>query len=101
MEIKCPNCHEIFRPDHYDEEYLYLTNSSIVYDCIKESHRLLTNLKKEITTLDFENYRTEGKKTHTKINFAKNGDKRVDLFRKQLELFVKSINQVSNVVKKS
>jgi len=29
----------------------YPTNSSIVYDCIKESPRLLTNLMKEITTL--------------------------------------------------
>jgi len=78
----------------------YPTNNSIVYDCIKESHRLLTHLKKEINTLDFENYRTEGKKTYAKINFAKTGDERVDLFRKQLELFVKSINQVSNVIKK-
>jgi len=77
----------------------YLTNSSIVNDCIKESHRLLTLLQKEINTLDFENYRTEGKKTHAKINFAKTGDERVDLFRKQLELFVKTINQVSNVIK--
>ena len=54
---------------------------------------------KEITKLKFENYRTEGKKTHAKINFAKTGEERTDLFRKQLELFIKSIHQVSNVLK--
>jgi len=79
----------------------YPTNSSLVFDCIKESDRLLKHLKEEIESLDYEDYVTEGKKTHFKINQPKNsGDKRADLFRKQLELFVKCINQVSNVVKK-
>jgi IS5 family transposase len=79
----------------------YPTNNSLLYDCIKESHRLLTHLQKEINTLEFENYLKEGKKTYAKINFAKTEDKRVDLFLKQFGLFVKSINQVSNVIKKS
>jgi len=79
----------------------YPTNSSLVLDCIEESNRLLKRLKKEIENLSYEDYVTEGKKTHFKINQPKNsGDKRADLFRKQLELFVKCINQVSNIVKK-
>jgi IS5 family transposase len=76
------------------------TNSSIVFDCIKESQRLLEHLQKEIGTLGYENYCGEGRKTNFKINVAKNEDKRLELFKKQLELFVRCINQVSNIVKK-
>jgi len=79
----------------------YPTNNSLVWDCIKESHRLLKHLKEEIDSLDYENYRTEGKKTYFKINVSKTSDQRADLFRKQLELFIKCINQVSNIVKKN
>jgi len=78
----------------------YPTNNSIVWDCIKESHRLLEHLKEEIGTLGYQNYRREGKKTYFKIANAQSGDQRADLFKKQLELFVKCINQVSNIVKK-
>ena len=78
----------------------YPTNNSLVWDCIKESHLHLKHLKGEIETLDYENYRTEGKKTYFKINVAKTGDQRVDLFRTQLKLFIQCINQVSNIVKK-
>jgi len=78
----------------------YPTNNSLVWDCIKESHRLLNHLKKEISTLGYENYRTEGKKTYFKINVTKTEEYRKDLFRGQLELFMKCINQVSNIVKK-
>jgi IS5 family transposase len=78
----------------------YPTNSSLVYDCIKESDRLLNQLKEEIQNLAFEEYEKEGKKRHAKINFAKSADGRTVLFKEQLELFVKSISQVSNIVKK-
>jgi len=78
----------------------YPTNNSLVWDCIKESHRLLSKLKDEIGLLDYQSYRKEGKKTYFKINVTKTGDQRVDLFRKQLVLFVKCINQVSNIIKK-
>jgi len=44
-------------------------------------------------------YSKQGKKTYFKINNTK-GDKRKDLFGNQLTLFVKTINQVSNVIKK-
>lgn len=78
----------------------YPTNNSLVWDCIKESHRLLVHLQKEITNLDYRDYTTTAKKTFFKINVTKGADKRIDLFRKQLITFTKCINQVSNVVKK-
>jgi IS5 family transposase len=79
----------------------YPTNNSLVWDCVKESHRLLEHLKEEITGIDIENYRTRAKKTYFKINVTKDADKRVKLFEKQLKLFTECINQVSNIVKKS
>lgn len=78
----------------------YPTNNSLVWDCIKESHRLLVHLQKEITNLDYRDYTTTAKKTFFKINVTKGVDKRVDLFKKQLITFTKCINQVSNIVKK-
>jgi IS5 family transposase len=79
----------------------YPTNNSLVWDCVKESHRLLKKLHEEIVTMKFENYRREAKKTYFKINVTKDADKRVKLFEKQLKLFTKCINQVSNTIKKS
>jgi IS5 family transposase len=79
----------------------YPTNNALVWDCIKESHRLLKHLKEEIETLEYEDYRTEGKKTYFKINVARTGDQRADLFLKQMKLFMNCINQISNIVKKS
>jgi IS5 family transposase len=78
----------------------YPTNNSIVWDCIKESDRLLRRLQEEVTGLNYENYRTEGKKTFFKINVTGCSDQRAALFLRQLNLFTKCINQVANVVKK-
>lgn len=78
----------------------YPTNNSLVWDCIRDSHRLLTQLKKEVNTLSFIDYTKAAKKTHFKINVTKVKDKRYDLFCKQLILFTKVINQTSNLVKK-
>jgi IS5 family transposase len=78
----------------------YPTNNSLVWDCIKESHRLLTHLQEEIESFTFRDYTKSAKKTWYRINNTKSGEKRVDLFKKQLVTFIKSINQVSNVVKK-
>ena len=79
----------------------YPTNNSILWDCIKEAHRLLEHLREEINTFSYRDYTTQAKKTYYKINIIKGQDKRVELFRKQLVLFVKTINQVSNVIKKN
>jgi IS5 family transposase len=68
---------------------------------IKEAGRLLTHLQEEVNTLDIEDYRKGAKKTYFKINVSKGEDKRAALFVDQLARFVKCINQVSNIVKKS
>ena len=79
----------------------YPTNNSLVWDCINESHRLLSQLKEEAEALTFIDYTKSAKSTYFKINVIKSKDKQVDLFNKQLITFTKAINQVSNVVKKS
>ena len=78
----------------------YPTNNSLVWDCIKESHRLLKELEEQIKSLSVRDYTEGAKRTFFKINVTKSGDKRVDLFQKQLIIFTKSINQVSNAIKK-
>jgi len=78
----------------------YPTNNALVWDCIKESHRLLTHLKKEMQDLNYRDYTTSAKKTYFKINVTKSKDKRVDLFNTQLITFTKCINQVANAIKK-
>jgi len=77
----------------------YPTNNSLVWDCIKESHRLLKYLSEEISEVNYRNYQKAAKRTYYKINVTK-GKKREELFVKQLVTFTKCINQVSNVVKK-
>ena len=79
----------------------YPTNNSLVWDCIKESERLLKHLKEEIESVDYKEYVKEAKKTYFKINVEKGEEKRIKLFKKQLKLFTGSINQVSNIVKKN
>jgi IS5 family transposase len=78
----------------------YPTNNSLVWDCIKTSHRLLEHLHEEMQDLNYRDYTVAGKKTFFKINNTKSGDKQVELFKKQLVTFTKCINQVSNVIKK-
>lgn len=79
----------------------YPTNNALVWDCIKESHRLLSQLKEESGTLTFIDYTKSAKSTYFKINVTKSKDEKVYLFNKQLITFTKSINQVSNTVKKN
>jgi IS5 family transposase len=78
----------------------YPTNNSLVWDCVKESQRLLEHLQEEITGMDIKDYRKKAKQTYFKINVTKNAEERVLLFEKQLKLFTGCINQVSNIVKK-
>lgn len=78
----------------------YPTNNSLVWDCIKESHRLLSSLKEEITTLSYRDYLKSAKSTYFKINVTKNPDKKKKLFEKQLITFTKVLNQTSNAIKK-
>lgn len=78
----------------------YPTNNSLVWDCINESHRLMSHLKEEVESLSFIDYTKSAKSTYFKINVTKSKDKQADLFKKQLTAFTKAINQVSNMVKK-
>lgn len=78
----------------------YPTNNSLVWDCIRESDRILQYLKEEISSLNYIDYTRSAKDTYFKINNTKSGDKRTDLFRKQLITFTKVINQTSNAIKK-
>lgn len=77
----------------------YPTNNALVWDCIKESHRLLSKLEEETKDIDIRDYTKSAKKNYYKINITKSKDKRVDLFRKQLILFTKCINQVDQVIR--
>lgn len=76
------------------------TNNSLVWDCIRESHRLLDKLAQECEGLKIRNYTKGAKKNFFKINNIRSKDKRVLLFKKQLTLFTKSINQINRIVKK-
>ena len=78
----------------------YPTNNALVWDCIKESHRLLKQLNEECDDLSYRDYTGSAKKTYFKINVTKSKDRRVELFKKQLITFTKCINQVANSVKK-
>lgn len=76
------------------------SNNSLVWDCIKESERLLLRLQEEIDGFEYRSYLKGAKKTYFKLSNSKKLDKRTDLFRKQLGTFTKCINQLSNVIKK-
>lgn len=77
----------------------YPTNNALVWDCIKESHRLLSKLANEIEGLSIRDYRNSAKKNYYKINIIKSKDKRIKLFNKQLIIFTKCINQVDQVIR--
>ena len=76
----------------------YPTNNSLIWDCIKTSHRLLKKLEEKGKIRKVRNYQKEGKKNEFKINNTKKKEKRAELFEKQLKLFRCSINQVKRVV---
>jgi IS5 family transposase len=82
----------------------YPTNNSdfsprLARGCTKECEGLLKHLKEETETLEHEKYQKEAEKIYLKINVEKHEEERVKMFKKQLELFMKCIKQVSNVVK--
>ena len=76
----------------------YPTNNSLIWDCIKTSHRLLKKLEETGKIKKVRNYQRQGKKNEFKINNTKKKEKREELFKKQLMLFRMSINQVKKVV---
>ena len=76
----------------------YPTNNSLIWDCIKTSHRLLKKLEETGKIKKVRNYRKQGKRNEFKINNTKKKEKRAEIFEKQLKLFRTSINQVKRVV---
>lgn len=78
----------------------YPTNNSLVWDCIHKSHQLLSQLKAEHEEIRYRDYTTGAKKNYFKLNNQKRGNKWEERFKKQLTTFTKSINQVSEVLKK-
>ena len=76
----------------------YPTNNTLIWDCIKTSHRLLKKVVEMGRIKKVRNYQKQGKKNEFKINNTKNKEKRTELFGKQLKLFRVSINQVKKVV---
>jgi len=76
----------------------YPTNNSLIWDCLKTSHRLLKKLEETGKIKKVRNYQRQGKKNEFKINNTKKKEKREELFKKQLKLFWMSINQVKKVV---
>ena len=77
----------------------YPTNNKLIWDCIKDSHRILEKIKEETGDVTFRDYRRSAKKNHFKINNTKSKDKRTELFRKQLATFTKCINQVDQFIR--
>jgi len=76
------------------------TNNSLIWDCIRKSNDHLKKLSEEVGGLSYRDYTKGAKTTYFKINNTGSKDKKVDLFTRQLQLFTKCINQVSNVIKK-
>jgi len=76
----------------------YPTNNSLIWDCMKTSHRLLKKLEETGKIKKVRDYRKQGKKNEFKINNTKNKEKREELFKKQLKLFRMSINLVKKVL---
>jgi IS5 family transposase len=77
----------------------YPTNNSLVWDCIKTSYNLLKKLADELPDFNYRNYLKSAKRTYYKINNTKK-DKHRQLFKYQLITFTKTINNLSNAVKK-
>jgi IS5 family transposase len=76
----------------------YPTDNTLIWDCMKTSHRLLKKLEEMGKIGKVRNYQKQGKKNEFKINNTKDKKKREELFEKQLKLFRMSIKQVKKVV---
>jgi IS5 family transposase len=76
----------------------YPTDNTLIWDCMKTSHRLLKKLEEMWKIGKVRNYQKQGKKNEFKINNTKDKKKREELFKKQLKLFRMSIKQVKKVV---
>jgi len=77
----------------------YPTNNSLMWDCMKTIDRLLLKLREETGgALRVRKYRKQAKKNYGRINNTKSGEKRKELFGKQLKLLRTSLNQAEAVL---
>jgi IS5 family transposase len=78
----------------------YPTNNSLVWDCIKESQRLLSKLQAVENELQVRDYTAAAKRHYYQINVTKSAEKRRPIFEKQLKILKRSIEQTARVLKK-
>lgn len=76
----------------------YPTNNELTWDCIKTAHRLLKKLQESGCIKKVRNYQRQAKKNRFKINNTKKGEKKKEIFGKQLKLLRNSINQADRAV---
>ncbi len=76
------------------------TNNSLIWDCIRESQRLLEKLKGMEEGEGIIDYTKQAKSNHFQINMAKGEEKTRALFEKQLRILKRSIRQTEGVFKK-
>lgn len=76
----------------------YPTNNELMWDCIKTSHRLVKKLEESGCLKKVRNYQKQAKKNRFQINNTKKGEKKKELFEKQLKLLRSSINQAERAV---
>lgn len=76
----------------------YPTNNELMWDCIKTSHRLIKKLEESGCLKKVRNYQKQAKKNRFQINNTKKGEKKKELFEKQLKLLRTSINQAEMAV---
>lgn len=77
----------------------YPTNNSLLWDCMKTIDRLLLKLREESAgAIGVRKYRKQAKKNYGRINNTKSGEKRKELFGRQLKLLRTSLNQAEAVL---
>jgi len=76
----------------------YPTNNELMWDCIKTSHRLIKKLEESGCLKKVRNYQKQAKTNRFQINNTKKGEKKKELFEKQLKLLRTSINQAESAV---
>lgn len=88
------------RPDStvVETDIQHPTNNKLIWDCIKTSYRLLTKIEYPEIADKIRNYTKQAKRHYYSINMKKGKKKRKPLFKKQLVILKKSINQVENTV---
>jgi IS5 family transposase len=78
----------------------YPTNNSLIWDCIKESRRLLSKLDEIEKDGEVRDYTKQAKRNYYHINVEKNAEKRKQLFKKQLKILRRSIKQTERVLRR-